>query len=286
MPHRNAPLTETGRLRLARSIVEQGWPVARAAERFQVSRPTATRWARRYRELGPDLRFPARRHLRSVVRAPVVDAAAGDGGPRRTRCLLLWVVTDITRCGVSRVPVGKGVGVLVWARSTVPAAPFWHRGFVPTTSFYLGPRKSRLQARSWDDVLTAAATGVLEETHWVELKEAVPSSSKPANLELAKDLASLSVDGGVLIVGIADAKGAAGDVVGTELAGLETRIAQVASGRISPPLPVTIDIITKPDEATSGVVLVTVPASEGAPHTVGAAGEQMSGPGSPGARES
>jgi transposase InsO family protein len=51
--HRNAPLTETGRLRLARCIVEQGWPVARAAERFQVSRPTATRWARRYAESGP-----------------------------------------------------------------------------------------------------------------------------------------------------------------------------------------------------------------------------------------
>ena len=53
MPHRNAPLTELGRLRLARVIVEQGWPVARAAERFQVSRPTAQRWAARYRDLGP-----------------------------------------------------------------------------------------------------------------------------------------------------------------------------------------------------------------------------------------
>jgi hypothetical protein len=39
--HRNAPLTELGRLRLARVIVDQGWPVARAAERFQVSRATA-----------------------------------------------------------------------------------------------------------------------------------------------------------------------------------------------------------------------------------------------------
>lgn len=53
MVHRNAPLTELGRLRLARCVVEEGWPVARAAERFQVSRPTATRWAERYRQLGP-----------------------------------------------------------------------------------------------------------------------------------------------------------------------------------------------------------------------------------------
>jgi hypothetical protein len=51
--HRNAPLSELGRLRLARVIVDQGWPAARAAERFQVSRPTAQRWATRYRDQGP-----------------------------------------------------------------------------------------------------------------------------------------------------------------------------------------------------------------------------------------
>ncbi|MEN4465392.1 IS481 family transposase [Mycolicibacterium fortuitum] len=52
MSHRNAPLSETGRLRLARCIVEDGWPLRRAAERFQVSVSTAARWAGRYRELG------------------------------------------------------------------------------------------------------------------------------------------------------------------------------------------------------------------------------------------
>ncbi|WP_103509667.1 IS481 family transposase [Streptomyces sp. SM13] len=52
MPHRNAPLTETGRLRLARCVVEDGWTLRRAAERFQVSPTTAQRWAGRYRELG------------------------------------------------------------------------------------------------------------------------------------------------------------------------------------------------------------------------------------------
>ncbi|MFE2318178.1 helix-turn-helix domain-containing protein, partial [Streptomyces sp. NPDC059441] len=52
MPHRNAPLTETGRLRLARCIVEDGWPLRRAAERFQVSPTTAQRWADRYRLSG------------------------------------------------------------------------------------------------------------------------------------------------------------------------------------------------------------------------------------------
>jgi transposase InsO family protein len=50
--HRNAPLSETGRLRLARCVVEEGWPLRRAAERFQVSATTASRWAGRYRREG------------------------------------------------------------------------------------------------------------------------------------------------------------------------------------------------------------------------------------------
>jgi transposase InsO family protein len=50
--HANAALTPRARLRLARLIVDQGWPVARAAERYDVSWPTAKRWADRYRQLG------------------------------------------------------------------------------------------------------------------------------------------------------------------------------------------------------------------------------------------
>jgi transposase InsO family protein len=51
--HANAALTPRARLRLARLVVEDGWPVARAAERYDVSWPTAKRWAGRYRRLGP-----------------------------------------------------------------------------------------------------------------------------------------------------------------------------------------------------------------------------------------
>jgi transposase InsO family protein len=45
-------LTPRHRLRLARLIVDEGWPVARAAELFQVSWPTAKRWSERYRQGG------------------------------------------------------------------------------------------------------------------------------------------------------------------------------------------------------------------------------------------
>ena len=53
MSHANAALTPRARLRLARLVVDDGWPIARAAELFQVSWPTAKRWAGRYRHLGP-----------------------------------------------------------------------------------------------------------------------------------------------------------------------------------------------------------------------------------------
>ena len=53
MSHANAALTPRARLRLARLVVDQGWPIARAAERYDVSWPTAKRWAERYRQHGP-----------------------------------------------------------------------------------------------------------------------------------------------------------------------------------------------------------------------------------------
>ncbi len=53
MSHRNSPLSPTGWLRLARCVVEDGWPLRRAADRFNVSVTTAKRWADRYRDHGP-----------------------------------------------------------------------------------------------------------------------------------------------------------------------------------------------------------------------------------------
>ncbi|MFA6299200.1 MAG: IS481 family transposase [Nocardioides sp.] len=49
MTHANAPLTPVGRRRLAELIVVHGWPVRRAAERFQCSPATASKWAARLR---------------------------------------------------------------------------------------------------------------------------------------------------------------------------------------------------------------------------------------------
>lgn len=52
LSHSNAILAPKGRLLLAQCVVDDGWPLRRAAERFQVSVTTAVRWASRYREHG------------------------------------------------------------------------------------------------------------------------------------------------------------------------------------------------------------------------------------------
>lgn len=52
MSHANAALTPRQRLRVARLVVDYGWPVSRAAEQFNCSWPTAKRWAERYAAMG------------------------------------------------------------------------------------------------------------------------------------------------------------------------------------------------------------------------------------------
>ncbi|MBF4616207.1 IS481 family transposase [Curtobacterium sp. VKM Ac-1376] len=69
MTHANAPFTPMGRERLARLIVIDGWPVRRAAERFQCSPATAAKWAARYRA-GASMRDRSSRPVSSPNRLP------------------------------------------------------------------------------------------------------------------------------------------------------------------------------------------------------------------------
>ena len=122
MLHRNAPLSELGRLRLARTIVEQGWSQTRAAERFQVSRPTAHRWATRFRDQGrPGWRIgPAALLLTGPHanpsgwqgRASALAPAAGTGpdGPR-VGLAASTVQAILVRCRISRLaPLDRATG--------------------------------------------------------------------------------------------------------------------------------------------------------------------------------
>lgn len=131
---------------------------------------------------------------------------------------------------------------------------------------YLGPDRPRWVPETWNDLVEAAAGGVLDETHWVELKVALPPKNRETNLELARDLASLAVSGGLLVIGIRDERGRAGDVVGTPLQGLIDRIDQVSRDNIHPPLVVRPIAVPDPARPGEGCLLVVVDASSEAPH--------------------
>jgi transposase InsO family protein len=69
--HRNAALTPRARLRLARLIIDDGWSIAAAARRFEVSWRTANRWATRYADAGPEaMSDRSSRPHRSPTRTP------------------------------------------------------------------------------------------------------------------------------------------------------------------------------------------------------------------------
>lgn len=139
---------------------------------------------------------------------------------------------------------------------------------MPTTQgtgviHYLGPSVGKIPLSTWDQVKVAAEGGLLEETPWVELKERL-TPGKCGNRELAKDLAALSVYGGVLVIGVRDKTF---EVVGCDVSGYDTRISQVAATAIHPPLtPVIYPAIANPEDGTKSVLVVEVPASSVAPH--------------------
>jgi len=110
--------------------------------------------------------------------------------------------------------------------------------------------------------------GILGETHQVELKRDIPTGST-ANEELASDLASLAIDGGILVVGIAEhAESSRNELLAVPLRGLKERVDQVARSRVDPPLLVEIHEI-ETDEEGNGLLTIVVPASPLAPHMVG-----------------
>lgn len=114
--HANAPLTPQGRLRLVRRI-ESGWSIAATAESMNVSRQTAHKWWRRYRDEGePGLvdrssrprscphQTPAR-----VERRIVALRKSRKLGPAR-----LAGIVDVPASTVHRVLVRHGLNRLRW----------------------------------------------------------------------------------------------------------------------------------------------------------------------------
>ena len=133
---------------------------------------------------------------------------------------------------------------------------------------YLGPGKGRWTPAGWSDVVEAAAGGLLDESHWVDLKQELPAGKRTHNTELAQDLASFAVDGGLLVIGVEDHNSRAGKVCGVELAKLADRVDQVARDKVRPSLVVRSHEVPDPDRPGRGCLLVHVPPSPQAPHMV------------------
>ncbi|MGB8384502.1 MAG: hypothetical protein WCG47_25240 [Dermatophilaceae bacterium] len=132
---------------------------------------------------------------------------------------------------------------------------------------YLSGGTPRWSPATESDLQDAGDGGLLGETHHLELKQQI-APGKGANKELARDLASLAVDGGTLIVGLEEIENADPVLHPVDLDGLPERIEQVARTLADPPLPVLTTVIPSVADRSRGYVLVHVPASGMAPHMV------------------
>lgn len=119
--------------------------------------------------------------------------------------------------------------------------------------------------RNEAELVQAVESRLLDETHHLEFKSGIGTTGA-ANKELARDIAQFAIDGGVLIIGVAEQDGQLRpNPVAT--AGLPERIEQIALTAIDPPLYVTTEVIPSEHDGL-GYIIVRVPASPRAPHMV------------------
>lgn len=131
---------------------------------------------------------------------------------------------------------------------------------------YLAADAPRWEPTSQQDLGDAVASGLLEETHHLELKRELGTGPK-ANKELARDLAQFAVDGGAVIIGVEERHDGPAVLHPLPLDGLPERIEQIARMNCDPPLPVTVRSIAS-DEPGRGYLVIEVPSTGTAPHMV------------------
>lgn len=128
-----------------------------------------------------------------------------------------------------------------------------------------------MNAPSWspkgeEELQRAAEQGALAESHHLDIKREL-RPGKSANIELARDLASFAVDGGLVVFGV-DEKATTPALHPIPLDGLSERIEQVALSRIDEPLAVSTTAIPSAGDPDIGYAVVRIPPSPLAPHMV------------------
>lgn len=117
------------------------------------------------------------------------------------------------------------------------------------------------------DLADAIDLGLLEETHFLELKQQIDSGTA-ANKELARDLSALGIDGGLLIIGVAESDEGP-SLHPVDLHQLPEKIEQIARSSIQPRLDLSINVIPSVNDPAKGYIVVRVHPSLRAPHMVG-----------------
>jgi hypothetical protein len=135
------------------------------------------------------------------------------------------------------------------------------------TSIYLSSAMPRWAPKTEADIQAALADGTAEESHYLDFKESL--AGKADNKELARDLASFAVDGGTLILGVAEDKAnRIFSLAPQPLEGLAERVEQATRSHTDPKLPVMSTPIESAADPSTGYLLIHVPASPDAPHMV------------------
>ena len=120
------------------------------------------------------------------------------------------------------------------------------------------------------EIMAVVTSGTLEETSIFDAKREVSAKSP----EIAKDVAAMANDGGVIIYGIdEDEHGRPAVLSPVLLAGQRERIASIVQTAIAEPPAVTISTIPTAADPSHGYIVVMVPPSERAPHMVVVKGE-------------
>jgi hypothetical protein len=115
------------------------------------------------------------------------------------------------------------------------------------------------------EIVDAANTGTLTETAIFDAKRKLPDSSK----ELAKDVAAMATDGGILLYGLGEDEQKRLTVLSPfPLAGVRERITSIVRTCIAEPPDILVQPVPTMADTSVGYVVVVIPASARVPHMV------------------
>ncbi|SFA62468.1 Putative DNA-binding domain-containing protein [Rhodococcoides kroppenstedtii] len=115
------------------------------------------------------------------------------------------------------------------------------------------------------ELQSAANNGTLEESHYLDLKQEL-KPGQSGNKDLAKDIAAFSIDGGVIVFGVAENEGASPSLHAIDTAGLSERVEQIARTRVDAQVQVTSTVIESTAVPGRGYLVVRIPQSPRPPH--------------------